>query len=266
MVWLWYISIGACAGIFAGLFGVGGGLIIVPMLTFLFTSQLPAQHIAHLALGTSLATIMFTSVSSLRTHHAHGAVNWNVVKTISAGIMMGTFAGSWVAAFLSTPFLKGFFVLFLYYVALQMLLGIRPTPHRELPGRWGMFSAGSIIGGISSLVGIGGGSLSVPFLTWCNVPLHSAIGTSAAIGLPIAVAGTFGYLTSGLAANGLPESSLGFIYLPALAGISIASICTAPLGARLAHKLPVGKLKKLFALLLIVMGSKLLASLINNPG
>ena len=267
MHWLWYILTGSCAGLFAGLFGVGGGIIIVPMLTFVFTSQLlPPLHIAHLALGTSLATIMFTSVSSFRAHHGRGAVNWNVVKAISPGIVAGTFAGSWVAANLSTQFLKGFFVVFLYYVALQMLLGIRPAPHRELPGKMGIFSAGSVIGGISSLVGIGGGSLSVPFLSWCNVPLISAIGTSAAIGLPIAVAGAAGYITSGIAADDLPKWSLGFVYLPALLGVSIASICTAPLGARLAHTLPVGKLKKLFALLLIVMGTKLLASLINHPG
>ena len=265
MYWLWYLCIGSSAGLFAGLFGVGGGLIIVPMLTFVFTAQLlPSAHIAHLALGTSLATIMFTSVSSLRAHHGRGAVNWNILRIISPGILAGTFTGSWVAAALSTPFLKGFFVLFLYYVALQMLLGIRPAPHRDLPGRWGMFSAGSIIGGISSLVGIGGGSLSVPFLTWCNVPLLTAIGTSAAIGFPIAVAGAAGYLTAGIAAEGLPRFSLGFIYLPALLGVSIASICTAPLGVRLAHTLPVGQLKKLFALLLVVMGTKLLTSLIGQ--
>lgn len=264
MYWMWYLFIGSCAGLFAGLFGVGGGLIIVPMLTFVFTAQLlPATHIAHLALGTSLATIMFTSVSSLRAHHGRGAVNWSVLRTISPGILAGTFTGSLVAAALSTPFLKGFFVLFLYYVALQMLLGIRPAPHRDLPGRWGMFGAGSIIGGISSLVGIGGGSLSVPFLTWCNVPLLTAIGTSAAIGFPIAVAGAAGYLTAGITAEGLPRFSLGFVYLPALLGVSIASICTAPLGARLAHTLPVGRLKKLFALLLIIMGTKLLMSLIG---
>lgn len=266
MYWVWYLVIGSCAGIFAGLFGVGGGLIIVPMLTFVFTAQLlPATHIAHLALGTSLATIIFTSVSSLRAHHGRGAVKWHVVRTISPGIVAGTFAGSWIAAGLSTPFLKGFFVIFLYYVAVQMLLGIRPAAHRDLPSRWGMFGAGSVIGGISSLVGIGGGSLSVPFLTWCNVPLLAAIGTSAAIGFPIAVAGAAGYLTAGLATEGLPRFSLGFIYLPALLGISIASICTAPLGARLAHSLPVGRLKKLFALLLILMGTKLLFSLFGHP-
>lgn len=259
--WLLYLSTGAFAGVLAGLLGVGGGLIIVPLLTFVFTAQhLPDAYILHLALGTSLASIMFTSVSSLRAHHARGAVNWSVVRTISLGILTGTFFGSWVAAQLTTHFLKGFFIVFLYYVALQMLLNIRPKPSRTLPGGGGMFGVGNVIGGVSSLVGIGGGSLSVPFLTWCNLPMHNAVGTSAAIGFPIAVAGAVGYVVNGLTAASLPEWSLGFVYLPALAGVSLASIFTAPLGARLAHSLPVGQLKKVFALLLIVMGTRMLLS------
>ena len=260
-VWLMYVSLGAFAGILAGLLGVGGGLVIVPVLTFIFTAQhLPDAHILHLALGTSLASIMFTSVSSLRAHHQRGAVDWIVVRRISLGIVVGTFGGSWVAAQLSTRFLKAFFVVFLYYVATQMLLNIKPKPHRQLPGLTAMFGVGGVIGGVSSLVGIGGGSLSVPFLTWCNVAIHRAIGTSAAIGFPIAVAGAVGYVVNGLSAQ-LPLYSLGFVYLPALAGIAAASIVTAPIGAKLAHSLPVDKLKKIFALLLIVMGTKLLWSL-----
>jgi len=260
-VWFMYIALGAFAGVLAGLLGVGGGLVIVPVLTFFFTAQqLPEGHILHLALGTSLASIMFTSVSSLRAHHARGAVDWLVVRRISAGIMAGTFFGSWVAAQLSTRFLKGFFVVFLYYVAIQMLLNIKPLPHRQLPGRSAMFGVGGLIGGISSLVGIGGGSMSVPFLIWCNVAIHRAIGTSAAIGFPIALAGAAGYVVNGLHVA-LPPYSLGFVYLPALAGISAASIVTAPLGAKLAHSLPIDKLKKIFALLLIVMGTKMLLSL-----
>ena len=259
--WLLYLALGAFAGVLAGLLGVGGGLVIVPMLTFIFTAQgLPAEHILHLALGTSLASIMFTSVSSQRAHHARGAVDWLVVRRISPGIMAGTFFGSWVAAQLSTRFLKIFFVIFLFYVAIQMLLNIRPKPHRQLPGRTAMFGVGGVIGGISSLVGIGGGSMSVPFLIWCNVTMHNAIGTSAAIGFPIALAGAAGYLVNGLSVT-LPPHSLGFIYLPALIGVAAASIVTAPLGARLAHSLPLGGLKKLCALLLIVMGTKMLLSL-----
>ncbi|OHB26606.1 MAG: hypothetical protein A2X84_10905, partial [Desulfuromonadaceae bacterium GWC2_58_13] len=225
--WLFYLVTGAFAGVLAGLLGVGGGVIIVPLLVFTFTAQhLPDAYILHLALGTSLASIIVTSISSLRAHNLRGAVNWPVVKGIAPGILTGTFFGSWVAAQLSSGFLKGFFVVFLYYVATQMLLDIRPKSHRQIPGAGGMFGVGNVIGGVSSLVGIGGGSLSVPFLIWCNLPIHHAVGTSAAIGFPIAVAGAAGYLVNGLMADGLPSGAVGFIYLPALVGIALASYCT----------------------------------------
>lgn len=260
--WLLYLATGAVTGVLAGLLGVGGGVIIVPLLTFVFAArQLPDAHILHLALGTSLASIMFTSVSSLRAHDLRGAVNWTVVKGISPGILTGTLLGSWVAAQLSTGFLKIFFALFLYYVAAQLLLDIRPKPSRQLPGGVGLFGVGNLIGGVSSLVGIGGGSLSFPFLAWCNLPIHHAVGTSAAIGFPIAVAGAVGYVLNGLAVPALPAGTLGFVYLPALFGIALASICTAPFGARLAHRLPVALLKKVFALLVLVMGTRMLVSL-----
>jgi uncharacterized membrane protein YfcA len=259
---LLYLLTGVFAGFLAGLLGIGGGLVIVPVLTFIFTAQhFPASHILHIALGTSLASILFTSVSSLRAHHAHGAVNWGVVRGITPGILAGTLLGTVLAAQLSSNFLKGFFVLFVYYVATQMLLNIKPKPTRQLPGWGGMFAAGGIIGGVSSLVGIGGGTLSVPFMTWCNVKLHQAIGTSAAIGFPIALAGSVGYIVNGLGTAGLPDYSLGFVYLPALAGLVLASVVTAPLGARAAHRLPVAQLKRIFALLLYVLGTRMLVSL-----
>jgi uncharacterized membrane protein YfcA len=257
-----YLALGSVAGVLAGLLGIGGGLVIVPMLTFVFTGQGVAHaHILHLALGTSLASIMFTSVSSLMSHHKRGAVIWPVVFKITPGILFGTFLGTWVASGLSTNFLKGFFALFLFYAATQMLLGMKPAPAREIPGTAGIFTAGSIIGIFSSLVGIGGGTLSVPFLMWCNTLVHKAIGTSAAIGFPIAVAGALGYIVNGLGTNGLPPWSLGFVHLGALAGISAASVCTAPLGARLAHALPVGRLKKIFAALLYVVGARMVLSI-----
>ena len=261
--WLLYLATGIFAGFLAGLLGVGGGLVIVPVLAFIFAAQdFPAAQIMHLALGTSLASIMFTSISSLRTHHAHGAVNWRVVRDIAPGIVAGTLGGTVVAAQLSTTFLKVFFVVFLYYVATQMILNIKPKPSRELPGKVGMFGAGSVIGAVSSLVGIGGGTLSVPFMTWCNVRLHQAIGTSAAIGFPIAAAGAAGYVANGWALGTLPAYSLGFVYLPALAGLVAASVLTAPFGARLAHRLPVARLKKFFALLLYALGTRMLFSLL----
>lgn len=257
-----YLTVGAVAGILAGLLGIGGGLIIVPLLIFCFTRQhLPHEVIMHLALGTSMASIIFTSVSSFWAHHKRGAVFWPAVKRIVPGILAGTFLGSCLAARLSTNFLKSFFVVFLYYVATQMLLGRKPKAERELPGMLGMSAMGGGIGVISSLVGIGGGTLSVPFMLWCNLGLHQAIGTSAAIGFPIAVSGALGYLVNGISAQNLPRFTIGYISLPALAGIVLASIITAPVGVRLAHSLPVKKLKRVFAYLLLVVATKMLLGL-----
>ncbi len=257
-----YAAVGAVAGILAGLLGIGGGLVIVPMLVFCLNRQgIPDQMIMHLALGTSMASIMFTAVSSFWSHHRRGAVRWIVVQRIVLGIFLGTFIGTCVAAKLSTPILKGFFVVFLYYVGVQMLTGKKPKPGRQLPERAGMFGVGNIIGLVSSLVGIGGGTLSVPFMLWCNVSLHQAIGTSAAIGFPIAVAGTVGYIYNGLSAANLPAYTVGFVYLPALGGLVITSVFTAPIGVRLAHSLPVDKLKRVFAGLLLLVATRMLISI-----
>jgi uncharacterized membrane protein YfcA len=259
---LLYACAGACAGIMAGLLGVGGGLIIVPMLAFIFTQQhVQPEVIQHLALGTSLASIMFTSISSMRAHHKRKAVEWPIVLRITPGILAGGIIGSWLAAQLSTRMLKVLFVVFLFSVAVQMLLDLKPKTHQR-PGMFGFISVGSLIGGISSLVGIGGGTMSVPFMLRCNVTMHNAIGTSAAIGFPIALAGAVGYAVNGWNTAALPAGSIGYIYLPALCGVALASIFTAPLGARLAHGLPIRTLKKIFAGLLIVIGSKMLAGLL----
>jgi uncharacterized membrane protein YfcA len=258
-----YLALGAFAGFLAGLLGVGGGLVIVPVLSFVFAlHHFPEAHVLHLALGTSLSSIVFTSISSFRAHHAHGAVNWRIWRGITPGIVTGTLAGAVLAAGLSTRFLKAFFVVFMLYVGTQMLLDLRPKAARDLPGPLGLFVAGNVIGAVSSLVGIGGGTLSVPFMTWCKVRLHEAIGTSAAIGFPIAVAGAVGYVATGLATQGLPAGSLGFVYLPAAVAIVIASVLTAPLGARLAHRLPVKQLKKIFAVLLYTLAVRMAARLL----
>ena len=253
-----YVAVGLIAGILAGLLGVGGGLVIVPMLVFCFVKQgLQSEVIMHLALGTSLASIMFTSISSFMSHHRRGAVDWSIVRRIVPGILIGTFLGTFVASRLSTNSLKGFFAVFLYSVATQMILNKKPKPSREMPGTAGMTGMGGLIGVASALVGIGGGSLSVPFMLWCNVAGHRAIGTSAAIGFPIALAGAVGYIVNGLKAAGLPAYCLGYVYLPALAGIVVASVLTAPLGVKLAHALPVDRLKRVFALFLYVMATKM---------
>lgn len=257
-----YIAVGAIGGVLAGLLGIGGGLVIVPMLVFCFELQnLPAHLIMHLALGTSMASIMFTSVSSFMAHHKRGAVHWDVVKRIVFGILVGTYLGSCVAARMSSGVLKIFFVIFLFFVAWQMLSGKKPKASRQLPGTVGMFGAGNVIGVVSSLVGIGGGTLSVPFMVWHNIPIHQAIGTSAAIGFPIAVSGTIGYVMNGWNAAELPPYSLGFVSLSALVSIAIMSVLTAPLGVKLAHSLPVEKLKRVFAIILILVGTKMLFSI-----
>ncbi|HCA27262.1 MAG TPA: hypothetical protein DEP05_06415 [Betaproteobacteria bacterium] len=261
--WALYLATGAFAGLLAGLLGVGGGLVIVPVLAFIFTAQhFPAGQVMHLALGTSLASIVFTSLSSVRAHHARRAVDWRVVRAAAPGIVIGGLAGAFAATAFSTGKLKLLLVCFEFYAATQMLFGIRPTAARGLPGRGGLFAVGGVIGGVSSLLGIGGGSLSVPFLSWCNVNMRTAIGTSAAIGFPIALAATLGYIVSGWPLAGPPPYRLGFVYLPALGGLVLASISTAPVGARLAHRLPVGRLKKIFALLLYGLGVKLAISLL----
>lgn len=256
---LTYGVVGAIVGILAGLFGIGGGLVIVPMLIYVFSlNNIPHELTMHLALGTSLASIIFTSISSFLAHHKRGAVHWDVVKKIVIGILTGTFLGSYIASGLSTNFLKIFFVIFLYFVATQLLLNKKPKPGREIPGALGMFATGNVIGLVSSLVGIGGGTLSVPFMLWCNINAHHAIGTSAAIGLPIAVAGTVGYILNGWNVPNLPAYSLGYVYLPALFGIAAVSVLTAPLGVKLAHSLPVDRLKRIFSILLYVVATKML--------
>jgi uncharacterized protein len=260
--WLAYPVLGAVVGFFAGLLGVGGGGIMVPMLTTFFIAQgFPHEQVVHLSLGTSMAGIVLTSVSSLRAHHQHGAVRWDIVRGITPGILLGTFGGTFIASRIDTVPLAIFFAIFMAYVSLQMLINIKPKPSREVPGPIGMSAAGAGIGGISALVAIGGGSLSVPFMTWCNVKMQHAIGTSSAIGLPIAVAGTVGYMVNGWGTPDMPAYTLGYIYLPALVLVSAVSVVMAPLGARLAHKLPVPLLKKIFAGVLILLCAKMLHSL-----
>lgn len=254
-----YLVLGAFVGFFAGLLGVGGGGIMVPMLTTLFAAQgFPHEHLVHLALGTSMAAIVMTSVASLRAHHAHAAVRWDIVRGITPGVLVGTFAGTFIASRVASAPLAIFFACFMAYVALQMVLNVKPKPSRDLPGTAGLAGVGGGIGLVSALVAIGGGSLSVPFMTWCNVKMQHAIGTSAAIGLPIALAGAAGYLINGWGATSLPGWSVGYVYLPALLLVSLVSSVTAPFGARLAHRLPVGILKKIFAAVLVLLSVKML--------
>jgi uncharacterized protein len=260
--WLAYLVVGGFVGFFAGLLGIGGGVIMVPMLTTLFLLQgIDHGLVMHLALGSSMATIVLTSVSSFRAHHAHGAVLWRVVWRITPGVLLGTFLATFIAARISTTALALIFTLFMFYVSAQMLANIKPKPSRQLPGVWGMTGVGAGIGGFSALVAVGGGSLLVPFMTWCNVRVHDAIGTSSAIGFPIALSGTLGYIVHGLATQGLPPYTLGYVNLPAFLLLASTSVLTAPIGARVAHRLPVATLKRIFAGLLLLLCIKMLFGL-----
>lgn len=255
-----YLALGAFTGFSAGLLGIGGGLVMVPSLTLMFTAQgnFPPGEALHMALGTSMAAIIFTAASSLRTHHQHGAVMWDVVRQITPGILLGTGLGTLFAASIPARPLAIFFACFVSLIAFQMAANLKPKASRNLPGAVGIAGVGTGIGTISALVAIGGGALTVPFLSWCNVRVQHAIGTSAAVGLPIAIGGTAGYIFNGWEIKGLPAGSLGFVYLPVLAILVISSMTTAPYGARLAHRLPIAKLKKIFAGLLIVLAGKML--------
>ena len=270
MTILWiaaYLALGAFAGVFAGMLGIGGGLVLVPALALMFAAQaqFPTGEILHVALGTSMASIIFTAIASIRTHHRHGAIRWDVVKTITPGILVGTGLGTLVAASVPTRPLAVFFTFFVCLVAVQMAMNLKPKATRELPGSVGIAGVGLGIGVLSSLVAIGGGSLTVPFLTWCNVRIQHAIGTSAAVGLPIAMGGTAGYVFNGWGKAGLPAGSLGYVYLPAMAILVAATMVTAPVGARLAHRLPVATLKRIFAGLLILLAAKMLWNLFSAP-
>jgi uncharacterized membrane protein YfcA len=254
-----YLLLGATVGYLGGLFGIGGGTVLVPVLLFLFDAQhFPASHAMHLALGTSMATIIFTALASLLKHNQHGAVIWNVVYRITPGILLGAAIGAAFASRVSPRVLGIIFSIFVLIAALQILLDARPKPGRQLPGTAGMSLVGTFTGWISSLVSIGGGTIVVPFLLWCNVPIRNAIGTSAAVGFPVAIGGTLGYIATGTGLGGLPGPHLGFVFLPALMWIAIASVMTAPIGAKTAHRLRVDLLRKLFAVLLLALAAKLL--------
>jgi uncharacterized membrane protein YfcA len=253
------LALGAAVGFAAGLLGIGGGMLLVPFMTMILTAkQFPREHILHMAIATSLATIMFTSISSVRAHHKRGAVIWRIVKLLAPGILIGSWIGPWIGAQMNSSMLALFFALFVALSATQMLIDKKPSASRDLPKAPGMFGAGGVIGVLSGLVGAGGGFVSVPFMTWCNVKIHNAVATSAALGFPIALAGTLSNIYFGLQVPDLPSGSIGYIYLPALLVIALASVSTAPLGAKTAHNLPVKTLKKVFAMVLYTLAAYML--------
>ena len=243
--------LGIVTGFVAGLLGIGGAMIMVPFMTIVLAHRgYPPEYQVKMAVATSLATICFTSLSSMRAHHRRGAVKWKVVALLAPGIIAGSLLGAQLGAALPAKSLGVIFGIFIAVSATQMLLKREPHPTRTLPGPAGMFAAGGVIGIVSSIVGAGGAFISVPFMTWCNVKIHDAVGTSAALGFPIALAGPVGYAWAGRNLPPMPPGSIGFIYVPGLLAISAASMLIAPLGARTAHRMDIRPLRRLFAIVL----------------
>ena len=258
-----YAASGALVGMLAGLLGIGGGMVLVPILSALFAMQgLGGPTTVQFALGTAMASMMFTSSASVREHHRHGVVDWTLVRGMAPAMVVGTLASTLASGFVPQQALAIAFAVIVTGGATQILLGRKPSAARGLPGPAGLLATGAIIGLVCGLVSAGGAFLSVPFMLWCSVPVRTAIGTAAALGIPVAVVGTIGFITSGLVADARPEgglaaASLGFVYLPALAALVAASVLTAPVGARWAHRLPVATLRRAFALLLYALAIKM---------
>lgn len=254
------LLLGCFTGFLAGLLGIGGGMLMVPFMTLMLSAHgVQAVLSVKMAIATSMATILFTSVSSVRAHHKRGAVQWNLVRTLAPGIVTGgLLSGAGVFALLKGTTLALVFALFVGFSATQMLVNKKPHANRQMPGPAGRFAAGGVIGFVSGLVGAGGGFVSVPFMTRCNVPMHNAVATSAALGFPIALANTVGYVISGWFERPALPGSFGYLWLPALAVIALASVLFAPLGAKAAHAMNVLQLRRLFALLLYLLAAYML--------
>ena len=260
--WLGYAAVGAAAGFFAGLLGIGGGAIMVPLLVMLFEAQgLPQGHILHLAVGSGMVSILFTSLSSMRAHAARGAVRWDLALALTPGILAGGLLGSAITAWISTKLFAALFTGVVFLAATNILIDRKPKPSRALPGVFGSMLVGVVISFFSTLAALGGAFLTIPFALYCNVPLLQAIGTAAIVGFPIALAGGIGFIVAGWGQSGLPPHSIGYVYLPAVLGITLASVLTAPVGAAAAHRLPTKRLKQVFAALMYALAAKMLVSL-----
>jgi uncharacterized protein len=257
-----FVAAGLAAGFLSGLIGIGGGLVIVPVLAAVFS----AQHVSDavlmpLTMGTSLATIAFTSVSSVRAHASRGAVDWALVRKMAPALAFGAGCGAFTSTHLSCVVLKSAFVLFALFAAGQLVLGSEASAERRLPGRAGLGAAAGGFGLIAGLVGTGAATMTVPFLTWCSVPLRTAIGSASAFAFPIALGGSLAYIVSGLSASDLPPHSAGYIHLPALFSLVLASVIAAPFGAATSHRMPPALLKKVFALGVCIAAVKMLTAM-----
>ena len=254
-----YVALGAFVGFLAGLLGIGGGFTIVPILSEVFARQgFGGTHLLPLAIGTSSASIVFTAFASARAHHRHGAVEWHIVWPMAPGLALGALVGPQIASVLPMRVLATIVGGFTWFAAIRMLRARPPRITHESPSRTVFFLAGAGIGLIAGMVGTGGAFLAVPFMVRYHVKVHSAVATSAAIGWPIAVVATLGFAWAGLRQSDLPPYSIGYVYVPALVGIAVASILLAPIGARVAHTWPVNRLRRSFSALLFVLGGFML--------
>lgn len=255
-----FLALGAVSGTLAGLLGIGGGILIVPGLAFLLgDGTVPTDRLMQFAVGTSLATIVATALSSMRAHHRRGAVDWSVMARLTPGIVAGALLGAAIADLLPTRTLAIVFGVFLLIISVRLFLPGQPSAHRRFPGVVGASAYGGGIGTLSSLLGIGGGTLTVPLLTWHNVDVRAAVGTASACGLPIAVAGTAGFIVMGLGTTSdLPAGATGYVYWPAFLALVPTSMAFAPLGARLAHTLPRMTLRRGFAIFVAIVGVRML--------
>lgn len=259
MTLLLFASLGVVAGILAGMLGVGGGIVIVPVLLAAFHYLgIAPEVIAHLAIGTSLGTIVFTSLSAIAAQQRKRAIDWPLVFALAPAMVIGSFLSGYVAGWIPGDLLRTLFGVFLVIASIQLLLNWRPGGHRGLPKRLGLWLSGGVIGMISALIGIGGGALTVPFLSWCNVDMKRAVASSSTLGFPLALFGAAGFVVSGWHHSALPPWSFGYVYLPAWLGISVAAVLFAPLGVRLSHALPVAALKRAFGVLLLLVAVQIL--------
>ncbi|KAF3978595.1 MAG: sulfite exporter TauE/SafE family protein [Methylococcales symbiont of Iophon sp. n. MRB-2018] len=253
------LLLGAIAGLLAGLFGLGGGVIIVPALLWLFTEQqFPEQEMMIMAVATSLATIVLTSISSSISHYKLGNIIWAKVFKLTPGILLGSVVGAKLADWITADNLKWFFISYLIYVGLRMGYKSNPKIGGEKISAWMDYPVGNGIGLISSLLGIGGGTLTVPYLLSSQIAMKNAVAISSVCGLPIALSGATTYIWLGWEKTTLPEWSLGYVYLPAFLGITICSILTAPIGAKLANRLPAKKLKRYFSIVILLIAIKMI--------
>jgi uncharacterized protein len=254
-----YVATGAFVGFLVGLLGIGGGMTLVPVLAAMFSAQQFApEHTVHLALGTGMASVMFTSSASVRTHHRLGGVNWSLVRRMGPGMVAGTVLATTISGWVPQRALALAFAAIVYVGATQILLGRKPSAGRTLPGTPALLAIGLLIGVVCGLVSAGGAFITVPFMLLCGLSMTTAIGTGAALGVPVAVMGTIGFIVSGWRVAELPPLALGFVHGPALLGIVAGSVLTAPIGARAAHRLPVATLRRVFAGLLYVLATKML--------